>query len=138
MGGVYSLVAEYFANLEDAIKAAYNKLLKEEFRGYAQLVGLLEDVRSGQERFSECPTCLCIQYRCLDFQEVTVSQELSEEREYFCPFDEELFELAIHDQVQVALSESLLAVFQGFLVVPVGHGQRLFAISQQSQMISEQ
>ena len=117
---VDTFITEYFADFIDTVKAAHDQLFEEQLRTDAKLEALFELIRLCDEGSGEGAASLSVQDRCLYFEEIFAVQEGPECFDDFGPFDEEFFEVAVDDEVEVALREPLLAILQhGF--APVHH-----------------
>ena len=121
---VDALVPKHLANLVDAVETSNDQLLEEQFWTDSELELFLKLIRFGYEGSSQGATSLRIQYRRLNFEKVTLIEERSERLDNLGTLGEELLQLTVDDEVEVALRESLLAILQhGFS--PVHHWEVL-------------
>lgn len=70
----------------------------------------------GSEGFSGSTTSNSVHHRSLNLSEVTAIEILADVGDNLCPCSEDLTRLVVHDEVQVALTETLLLILEAVVL----------------------
>ena len=125
--GVQTLVAKHSAYLIYALKAAYDQALEVQLQGYPELEVLVQSVEVGLEGTRGGAAGVLHQHGGLDLHESPVVQESADRGDDLRTLDEGLLDLAVHDEVGVALA-----------IAGVGIGEAVILLGQYLQRFAQQ
>ena len=127
METVHTFVAEVLGELIHAVESTHNQFFQIQLIGNTQIERHIQSVVVGFERTGGSTTVERLQNRGFDFQIALFVQIVTHSVHQQCALDEGIFNVRIHDEVDVTLTIALLRILESIIhhtVLLFHNGQR--------------
>ena len=114
---IHTLVTENSADLKDSLEASDEKPLQIELERDPKLQIDVERIEVCLERSCRSTTGIGYQQRCLDFHEVTLSEEVTDLLDDLGSLLERILYLRVHDEVEISLAVTDLSILKALVLV---------------------